>query len=94
MSKVYVCKEYCDGDAYGEEIIKVYENREKARSQLLERVAGAFYYDGPLSKADLSQFLVGEGILGEDDSFTSDYASISCGKGICYWVVEEKELLG
>ena len=93
MSKVYVYKEYCDDDAYGEEIIEVYADKEKARSQLLERMAGAFYYDGPLSKANLSQFLASEGILGEDDDFTSDYASISCGKGVCYWVIEEKEVL-
>ena len=93
MSKVYVYKEYCDGYAYGEEVVEVYADREKARSQLLERVAGAFCYDGPLSEADLSQFLAGEEFLGEDDSFTSDYVSISCGKGVCYWIVEEKDLI-
>ncbi len=98
MSKVYVYKEYCDGDAYGEELVEVYADCVKARAKLLSRVADFYGYDaseyGTLDIGNLKRFLSCEGIIDNGDEVGEEYVSIMSNKGVCYWIVEKKELLG
>ena len=79
---VYVYKEFCDGDAYGEEIIEVYENKEDALKRLREQVekyCDCSFEDIP-TKFD----------LGDEDTVKEDYVSMYVGKGVMFWAVEEK----
>lgn len=81
--KVYVYKEFCDSEAYGEEIIKVYASKEDALKKLRNRVEE--YCECPFedipTKFDL-----------DDDDLTlrEDYVSMYVGKGYAFWIVEEK----
>ena len=79
---VYVYKEFCDGDTYGEEIIEVYENKEDALTRLrkqVEKYCDCSFEDIP-TKLDLD----------DEDTVKEDYVSMYVGKGIMFWVVEEK----
>lgn len=84
MKKVYVYKEYCDKDAYGEEIIKVYARKEKAKTRLKERVECEY---------NLSFAEIQKEIAEEDDTVSDTYVSIHNGDGTTFWIVEEKEIL-
>ena len=84
--EVYVYKEFCDCEAYGEEIIKVYESKEDALKKLRNRVEE--YCECPFedipTKFDL-----------DDDDLTlrEDYVSMYVGKGYAFWIVEEKTVI-
>ncbi len=84
---VYVYKEHCDENAYGAEIIEVFEDRQDALDRLKESVEKA--YNCTFEKiADTFG-------ADEDDTVEPDYVSINSGDGaVYYWVVEEKEIKG
>ncbi len=79
---VYVYKEFCDGEAYGEEIIEVYESREDALKKLRERVEE--YCECPFEDIP-TKFDLDDG-----DEIREDYVSMYVGKGVAFWIVEEK----
>lgn len=79
---VYVYKEFLDSEAYGEEIIEVYESREDALKKLRERVeeyCECSFKDIP-TKFDLD----------DGDEVKEDYVSMYVGNGVAFWIVEEK----
>ncbi len=83
--KLYLYKEYCDEEAYGEELTELYASRTAAVARLKERVEQA--YGMPFVEIPL-------GIeLDDRDTFTEDYVSIDNGDGaVSFWVVEGKEV--
>ncbi|AOZ97898.1 hypothetical protein [Butyrivibrio hungatei] len=83
--KVYIYKQFCDGNAYGEEIIDVYANKDDAMKALKEDVESN--YDAKWE--DIPEKVE----LGEDDTFEKDYVSISNGDNTSFWFIEEKEII-
>lgn len=83
--KIYVYKEYCDDNAYGEEIIELYQNRAKAEKRLKDRIEETY----GLSWDDIPD----EYDFDENDTFKPDYVSICHGDCTSFWIVEEKEVI-
>ena len=84
--KVYVYKHYCDMDAYGEEEIKVYSNKDDAKAALKSDVEENY---------DLSWDEIPDEIMLDDsDTFEEDYVSIGDSDGCTFWIIEETELIG
>lgn len=79
---VYVYKEFCTDEAYGEEILEVYESKEDALKRLRERVED--YCKCPFENIP-TRF-----DLGDNDILKEDYVSIEVCKGVAFWIVEEK----
>lgn len=78
---MWLYKEYCDENAYGEEIVELYEKREDAIARLKERIAD---YDVPFEQIPKELGLT------EDDTFQEDYVSIRNNDGsTSFWIVEE-----
>ena len=85
--KIYVYKEHCDENPYGEEIVELYEEKSDAVNRLKERVSAA--YGVPFESVPET---IG---LDENDTFREDYVSINNGDGATsFWVVEEKSVSG
>ena len=81
---VYAYKQYCDGYAYGEELIKLYHKKEAAKGQLKKDVE-EFYncsFEDVHKKAEVT----------EDDTVRPDYVSIEDGEGVHFWVIEALEI--
>ena len=84
---VYVYKEFCDENAYGEEVIEIYRNKEAAVKRLRERVANAY---GNIPFDDIPDAIG----LDEGDTFTDEYVSIDNGDGaVSFWVIEQKQVI-
>lgn len=79
--KVYVYKEYCDTEAYGEEYIEVFEDFDDAKKFLKERVEGYFETEWENVSID------------SDDTFEEDYVSIYDGNGATFWIIEAYETI-
>lgn len=83
--KVYVYKEYNDDNAYGEELIEVYQSKDKAVARLRERVESA--YKLPWDE------IPREYGFDDRDTFEEDYVSIDDGQSCSFWIVEEKHVV-
>ena len=82
---IFVYKEYNDEDAYGEELIELYEDRKDALDRLRKGVEQA--YRTPWGK------IPSEFGLGDNDTFTEDYVAIGHPGGpTSYFIVEEKRI--
>ena len=91
MIKVYVYKEFNDSDAYGEEIIEVYRDRNKAISHLNERAKRALGYSPETSWNQIIHELE---LDAEEDTFNEEYVSIgSYYNGVLFFLVEEHEVI-
>ena len=77
IPRLYVYKEYCDEDAYGEEIIELYEDREDAIRHLREQVEAFFDCDFE----DVSYM--------DEDTVQPDYVSISNGDCCHFFMVKD-----
>ena len=86
-TSVYVYKEYNDDDAYGEEVIKVFAKRTAAVAELKKNVEEHFGmpFDTIPDNPDIFDKM--------DDSFSEDYVSINSGRGVMFWIVEQKPLI-
>lgn len=91
--QVCVYKEYYDADAYGEEIIKVFDSYRKAIDYMHARVKEFYGIDNLIpwenvlktmfpTEKDMKWFK--ESL----DTFTEDYVSMSAAKGTRFWIVE------
>ena len=85
---VYLYKEYCDSDAYGEELIMVFSEKESAKKVLKER----FCEQNEVQSIEEFIRSMGEN-LDEMDTVSDDYISISTGNGCMYWVIETHDVL-
>lgn len=84
MEKIYVYKEYCDENAYGEEKIVIFENKKDAEAYLKESVEYAYGIAWKRIQSELE--------LTESDTFEPDFVSISSDGLTSYWIIEEKEI--
>lgn len=85
MSKVFICKEFNDANAYGEELIFVYAKRQDALDHLAKRFKVCFGMTLDEYKASHHS---------DTDVVTTDYVSIDTGDdGVVYFVVDEKNIL-
>ena len=83
--KIYVYKEYNDEDAYGEELIELYEDRKDALDRLRKGVEQAYRMPWWKIPSKLG--------LGNNDTFTEDYVAIGYPDGpTSYYIVEEKRI--
>ena len=91
--QVCIYKEYYDADAYGEEIIKVFDSYRKAIDYMHARVIEFYGIDNLIpwenvlktmfpTEKDMKWFK--ESL----DTFTEDYVSMSAAKGTRFWIVE------
>lgn len=81
---VYVYHEYCDNDAFGEMITKVFLEQEDARDYLKKRVSA---YWGV--RFDEVETLVDP----ETDTFSEDYIMMYDGNDSHYWQIDERDVL-
>lgn len=81
--KVFVYKEYCDRDAYGEELIEVYADKKTAENRLKRSVEGHFRQKWEKIPE----------LFTEDDTFMPDYVSFNDGDAMSFWAVEEHKVL-
>lgn len=81
--KVFVYKEYCDRDAYGEELVEVYADQKTAEERLKRRVEGHFKREWK----KLPEFFT------EDDILLPDHVTFCDGDTMSFWAVEEHEVL-
>lgn len=79
--KVYVYKEYCDTDAYGEELIRLFEDFGDAKRFLKKQVESYFGTEWENIPID------------PDDTFEEDYVSIYDGNGATFWIIESYETI-
>lgn len=91
--QVYIYKEYYDADAYGEEIIRVFDNYRKAIDYMHERVKEFYGIDNliPWENVLKTMFPTEKDMKGFKeslDTFTEDYVSMSAAKGTRFWIVE------
>lgn len=84
---VYVYKEFCDENAYGEEMIEIHRSKEAAVKRLRERVSNAY---GNIPFDDIPNAIG----LDENDTFTDEYVSIGNGDGaVSFWVIEQTQVI-
>lgn len=83
-NKVFVYKEYNDGEAYGEELIAVFSAKAKAETYLRERVMKIYHCSLDELKESFSQQ--------SDDTVENDYVSIASPKGTSFFLIEEREV--
>lgn len=84
--KVHVYKEYYDNYAYGEEIIRVFEDRDEAEKYLKKRVEQNF-------ETEWENVPQVAGIDLHEDTFEKDYVSICDGNGTAFWIIESYETI-
>lgn len=83
VKKVFVYKEYCDRDAYGEELVEVYADQKTAEERLKRRVEGHF-------KREWKKL---PELFTEDDVLLPDHVTFYDGNATAFWTVEEHEVL-
>lgn len=77
--KLYVYHEYNDESAYGEQIIKLFENRQDALNHLRNRVETCL----DIKLEDLNK------IASDSDTVEQDYVSFDTSHGVNFFIVEE-----
>ncbi len=89
--KVCVYKEYNDSQAYGEEFIKVFAEREDALKFLKERVE-KYELEGKCTFEEFKRN--GHPVYhhNPDDTIEDDYVSIDNGNGVTFYIVEYHEV--
>lgn len=86
-TNVYVYKEFCDENPYGEEVIEIHRSKEAAVKRLRERVSNAY---GNIPFDDIPNAIG----LDENDTFTDEYVAIDNGDGaVSFWVIEQKQIM-
>ena len=75
--KVFVYKEYCDRDAYGEELVEVYADQKTAEERLKRRVEGHF-------KKKWEKI---PELFTEDDILLPDHVTFCDGDAMAFWTV-------
>lgn len=84
-NSVYVYKEYNDSDAYGEELIKVFESQADAEAYLSKR------FCSQMGAESIEGYQTSDAL--EEDTVEEDYISIATGDGCMYWIVEPHRIV-
>ncbi len=92
--KIYIYKEFCDSEAYGEEIIKAFAEKEAALGHLRGRVETYYGVSWENIPDECGwEYDPHEG-YSTDNTFKNNYVSISDGNCTRFWVVEEQDIIG
>ena len=80
--KVYVYQEYCDGFAFGEQLLKIFKEKEHAKQYLRARVENYFETEWSRIKRECA-------FDRDCDTLKSDYVAVGDGDGnTLYWIIE------
>ncbi len=85
-SRMYLYKEHNDGDAYGNEIVLVFNSKNDAINHLKKQVRKNYSIPDDVTFEEIPEKCIE---LDDDDTFTDEYVSIYGPKGISFYVVEE-----
>lgn len=81
---VYVYHEHYDSNAYGEQLIRVFQSEEAGKQFLRERVEKVY----GMTWDEVADNLIDD----RDDTFEDNYVSISDGNGCAFFVLDRKEV--